>query len=97
MDFRYSIIAELLDPYLSRIERRALMRQKAGRQYEIPYSRRTRVTVEYIKKWYTAFRRFGKEGLRPQQRSDKGICRALSSEETAIFLEYYWQRYHLAG
>ena len=50
MDFRYSIIAELLNPYLSRSDRRALMRQKAGRQYEIPYSNRTRITVECIKK-----------------------------------------------
>jgi transposase len=88
MDFRYSIIAELLNPYLSRSERRAMMREKAGRRYEIPYSNRTRLTVECIKKWYATFKRFGKEGLRPKQRSDKGICRALSAEETAAFLEY---------
>ena len=88
MDFRYSIIAELLNPYLSRTERRALMREKAGRQYEIPYANRTRVSVECIKKWYAVFQRFGKEGLRPKQRSDKGICRVLSSEEAAGFLEY---------
>jgi len=88
MDFRYSIIAELLNPYLSRTERRALMREKAGRQYEIPYANRTRVSVECIKKWYAVFQRFGKEGLRPKQRSDKGICRALCSEEAAGFLEY---------
>ena len=88
MDFRYSIIAELLNPYLSRTQRRALMREKANRQYQIPYSNRTRITVECIKKWYAAFQRFGKEGLRPKQRLDKGICRALSAEETAAFLEY---------
>lgn len=88
MDFRYSIIAELLNPYLSRNDRRALMRQKAGRQYEIPYANRSRITVECIKKWYAAFQRFGKEGLRPKQRSDKGICRALPAEETSAFLEY---------
>ena len=88
MDFRYSIIAELLNPYLSRSERRALMREKANRQYEIPYSRRTWVTVGCIKKWYAAFGRFGKEGLRPKQRSDKGICRALSAEQAFAFLEY---------
>ncbi len=63
VDFRYSIIAELLNPYLSRTERRALMREKANRQYEVPYSNRTRLTVECIKKWYAAFGRFGKDGL----------------------------------
>ena len=88
MDFRYSIIAELLNPYLSRNDRKALMRQKAGRQYEIPYSNRSRITVECIKKWTSTFQRFGKEGLRPKPRSDKGICRVLSAKETSAFLEY---------
>jgi len=69
MDFRYSIIAELLNPYLSRNDRRALMRQKAERPYEIPYSNRNRITVECIKKWTRTFQRFGKEGLRPKPRS----------------------------
>jgi transposase len=88
MDFRYSIIAELLNPYLSRMERRSLMREKATRRYEIPYSNRTRVSYECIKKWYTAFQRFGKEGLRPKVRSDKGRCRVLQAEEASAFLEY---------
>ena len=88
MDFRYSIIAEMLNPYLSRSERRALMRQKAQRRYEIPYSERTRLSYDCIRKWIAAFQRFGKEGLRPKVRSDKGICRTLSAEESAAFLEY---------
>ncbi|RKX73578.1 MAG: hypothetical protein DRP87_18665 [Spirochaetes bacterium] len=97
MDFRYSIIAELLNPYLSRSERRALMREKAGRQYEIPYSNRSRITQECIKKWYASFRRFGKEGLRPKERSDKGICRALPAEEASAFLEYLEQNPQLTA
>jgi transposase InsO family protein len=87
-DFRYSIIAELLNPYLSRSERRRLMREKAGRRYEIPYSDRTRLGYDCIRKWYAAFQRFGKEGLRPNRRSDRGVCRALSGEESAALLEY---------
>ena len=88
MDFRYSIIAELLNPYLSRSERRELMREKAGRQYEIPYSNRTCISYDCIKKWYAAFGRFGKEGLRPKERSDKGVSRGIPAEEAAAFLEY---------
>jgi len=88
MDFRYSIIAELLNPYMARVERRNCMREKAKRQHEIPYSNRTRVSYECIKKWYTTFQRFGKEGLRPNARSDKGRCRVLQAEEAASFLEY---------
>jgi len=88
MDFRYSIIAELLNPYLTRVERRSLMHEKATRRYEIPYSNRTRVSYECIKKWYSTFGRFGKEGLRPKVRYDKGRCRVLAAEEAAAFLEY---------
>ncbi len=87
-DFRYSIIAELLNPYLTRAERRRLMHEKAGRRYEIPYSGRTRLGYDCIRKWYAAFQRFGKEGLRPKTRSDRGVCRALSAEESAALLEY---------
>jgi transposase len=88
MDFRYSIIAELLNPYLNRAERRALMRQKAGHRYEIPFSERTGLSTDCIRKWYAAFQRFGKEGLRPKTRSDKGQCRALAAEESSALLEY---------
>jgi putative transposase len=88
MDFRYSIIAELLNPYLSRSERRTLMRQKAKRHYEIPYSQRTTLSYGCIRRWYAAFQCFGEEGLRPKVRSDKGICRGLSAEESAAFLQY---------
>ena len=97
VDFRYSIIAELLNPYLSRSERRALMRQKAGRRYEIPYAERTGLSYDCIRKWYAAFQRFGKEGLRPQSRSDKGVCRGLSPEESAAFLEYLEQHPQLTA
>jgi transposase InsO family protein len=97
MDFRYAIIAELLNPYLSQTERRGLMREKADRQYEIPYSNRTRVSYECIRKWYTTFGRFGKEGLRPKLRSDKGICRVVSPEEQASLLQYLEQNPELTA
>jgi transposase InsO family protein len=97
MDFRYAIIAELLNPYLSPAQRRELMREKAGRQYEIPYSNRSQISYECIRKWYTSFGRFGKEGLRPKVRSDKGVCRALSPEEQAAFLQHLEQNPELTA
>ena len=66
LDFRYSIIAELLNPYLTREERRKLIRQKAKREYDIPYFRKTRITEACIKKWYTKFKEHGKGGLIPK-------------------------------
>ncbi|KKM67298.1 hypothetical protein LCGC14_1472490 [marine sediment metagenome] len=88
LDFRYSIIAELLNPYLSREERRKLIRQKAKREYEIPYSGKTTITEACIKKWYMTFRDHGKEGLTPKPRSDMGLSRVLPATEAAALLEY---------
>jgi transposase len=88
LDFRYSLIAELLNPYLTRDERRKLIRQKAKREYDIPYSEKTRITEACIKKWYTKFKEHGKEGLLPKPRSDMGLSRVLPSEEVAALLEY---------
>ena len=88
LDFRYSIIAELLNPYLTREERRKLIRQKAKREYDIPYFEKTRITEACIKKWYTKFKEHGKEGLLPKPRSDMGLSRVLPSEEVAALLEY---------
>ncbi|MFW6139336.1 MAG: helix-turn-helix domain-containing protein [Spirochaetota bacterium] len=97
MDFRYSIIAELLNPYLSRRERANLMRQKANRQYEIPYSNKTSLSAECIKKWYATFKQFGKQGLKPKPRSDRGRSRGLTPEEEAAFLEYLEQNPELTA
>ena len=97
MEFRYAIIAELLNPYLSRQERRTLMLQKAGRRYEIPFSDRTRISSECIRTWYAAYRRFGIEGLRPKVRSDKGVCRGFTAEEAAAFLAYLEQKPELTA
>jgi hypothetical protein len=87
-DFRYGVIAELLNPYVSRDERRKLIRQKAKREYEIPYSSKRRITEACIKKWYWQFKEQGKEGLIPKIRSDMGLCRVLPAEEAAALLEY---------
>jgi len=87
-DFRYSIIAELLNPYLCREERLKLIRQKANREYEIPYSIKRSITEACIRKWYRKFREYGKEGLIPKTRSDMGTCRVLPPEESAALLEY---------
>jgi putative transposase len=87
-DFRYSIIAELLNPYLGNEERRKLIRQKAKREYEIPHSSKRSITEACIRKWYRQFKEYGKEGLIPKTRSDMGSCRVLPPEESAALLEY---------
>ena len=88
LDFRYSIIAELLNPYLCRTERRKLIREKAKREYEIPHSNKRSISGDCINKWYRKFKDFGKEALAPKSRSDIGVSRVLASEEAAALTEY---------
>lgn len=87
IDFRYSVIADLLNPYLARADRRRLIRQKATLQYQIPYRAKRRITASCITKWYKAFSTRGRAGLAPKGRSDSGICRSLPPEQIAAVLE----------
>lgn len=96
-DFRYTVIAELLNPYLSREERRDLIRQKAGREYDIPHSIKKKVTPACITNWYKAFKDYGKEGLEPKGRFDKGVCRALCPQESTALLHYLEEKPELTA
>lgn len=86
-EFRYSVIAELSNPYLEHGEINALIREKAKREYRIPYSDRKRLSRGCIKKWYLKFKKYGKEGLVTKRRVDLGKCRALPEKEQAVLLE----------
>ena len=52
--FRYSLIAELANPYLKREELRTLVRQKAGREHEIPFLGKRSLTESCLRKWLAA-------------------------------------------
>ena len=47
-EFRYQLVAELANPYLSAAERRELIRQKAKVQHEVPFLGRRRYSVGCI-------------------------------------------------
>jgi len=87
-DFRYAIVAELANPYLSREQRRRLLFEKARLEYEVPRLGRRRLTVSCLRKWLRLYQRYGKEGLYPRPRCDAGTPRSLSAEEAALFLNY---------
>jgi transposase InsO family protein len=84
--FRYSLIAELANPYLKREGLRALVRQKAGREHEVPFLGKRTLTESCLRKWLAAYKTGGMEGLMPTPRRDSGTSRALSPEETALLL-----------
>jgi len=88
VDFRYSVIAELCNPYLDIRERKRLIREKAGRDYDIPFSRKNRITESCIKKWLTRYKQGGKPALEPVTRGDAGKTRCLPDKEQSILINF---------
>ena len=82
-DFRLSIVAELGNPYLSRGRLRKLIKEKAGEKYVIPYSNRTSITEPCIRRWLALYKKYGKPGLMPAERNDRGASRILNDEQQA--------------
>jgi len=87
LEFRYGVVAELANPYLDHGALKEAIAEKARRTYDIPYSRKTTITEACIRKWLSAYRKYGREGLIPKIRADQGTSRVLSAEEHAAFLE----------
>lgn len=87
-EFRYALIAELTNPYLEHGELKRLIREKSRREYEIPYSQRRSIGEECIREWLKRFRKYGKEGLLPRKRSDRGSNRSLKPEEATHLIQY---------
>lgn len=88
VEFRYGIIAELANPYLGHGELQQRIRQKATLSYDIPHSSKHRITESCIKDWLRRFRKYGKQGLLPKQRSDRGKSRVMSDQEVHVLCEY---------
>jgi len=86
-DFRYSVVAELCNPYLSDEEKKSLLKEKAARQYVIPGSIKTSISSETIRSWATKYRLRGKEGLFPKQREDRGRPRSFEDNEAQAIIE----------
>ena len=71
--FRLSVLGPLVSrEHLQRGELKRLLRELAGRDYDIPGSDRYRIGEKTIEAWYYAWRRNGIEALTPKVRSDRG-------------------------
>lgn len=80
-DFRLSIVAELGNPYLSRGKLSQLVKEKSQVKYVIPYSQRTSLSEPCIRRWLALYKKYGKPGLKPEERNDRGISRVLGDEQ----------------
>jgi len=85
-DFRYSVVGELGNPYIARGKLTELVKEKSNREYEIPYSERTTLTEGCIRSWLSQYRKYGKEGLNPKPREDKGKSRIISDEDQSAII-----------
>jgi transposase InsO family protein len=86
--FRYSVIAELTNPYLDRGALAELIRQKASREYEVPGIGRRRYTEGALRKWLATYRTHGMDGLAPKRRRDAGVPRGLNPAEAATLIRF---------
>ncbi len=75
--FRYGLIADLvrLPPATQGLYRR--LQDKAGAQYVIPGTTRTRVAAETLRDWLKRYRKGGFDALMPKVRADRGHSRGL--------------------
>jgi transposase InsO family protein len=86
--FRFGVISDFVSPArLNWGERTRLLREKCAREWQIPFSGRTRLSPATILSWIRAYERAGRtlEAIYPRSRSDRGSGRALD-EETALAL-----------
>jgi putative transposase len=91
-DFRFGIIADLVYSHASGKELARLIAEKASLTYDIPFSRKTKVTESCIRKWLAAYRVKGREVLVPKTRKDKGTCRAFADWEKELILKLLEQK-----
>lgn len=77
--FRYGLISDLVHPAAGDETRRLYerLRDRAAKSYCIPGSRRTRVAVETLRDWLSAYKAGGFDALRPKVRADVGHARAI--------------------
>jgi putative transposase len=80
--FRFSIIGEIVASNLDPGEQERLIREKARRKWQIPFSSRTRVSRSTILRWIRQYRQSGGkiESLYPDDRNDRGKARAIDDE-----------------
>ena len=86
--FRFGLIFPLLDERLQWGETTCMMREICGKDHDIPFSTKTRISIPTLYSWMKAYKgNRNIEDIYPKDRSDKGFHRKLSLEtEKALLL-----------
>lgn len=87
--FRFGVISDFVSPTrLHWGERARLLKEKCARQWQIPFSQRTRLSPGTVRSWIRAYEKNGQrlEALYPHSRTDRGQARALDPETTVALI-----------
>ena len=83
--FRLAVLGPLVSrEHLGHGELKRLIRELAGRDYDIPGTDRYRIGEKSIEAWYYAWRRNGIEALTPKVRSDRGQSKLPAAIQAAL-------------
>jgi putative transposase len=78
--FRYGLVAPLVIEVLPHGELSRRARDISSRQYDIPYSKRTSLSLDTLLHWAARYRQGGFEALAPQPRQDRGQSRVITPQ-----------------
>ena len=84
--FRYGLIADLVNLPPGTPGIGARLRAKAGKDYVIPGTVRTRVAAETMRHWLTLHRQGGFDALYPKHRGDRGRARRMPPDVTELLI-----------
>jgi len=76
--FRLAILGDLVHANLRRGELRLALSKKSKELWLCPDGKERKLAVKTMQAWYYRYRQYGFDGLLPKERSDKGVCRAIS-------------------
>lgn len=95
--FRYALIAPLVLEMLPRGELTRRAEEIAARNYEIPYSQRTTLSVDTLLDWALCYRRGGFPALAPKLRCDRGQSRVVPPQLAELIERLKRENPHRTG
>jgi transposase InsO family protein len=95
--FRYGLIAPLVLETLPRGEVTRRAQEIASRHYEIPFSKRTTVSVDTLLHWAVRYRHGGFEALAPKPRQDRGQSRSITPQLATLIERLKRENPHRTG
>jgi len=85
--FRFAVLGDLVHAHLGRGALRRALEKKSKELWVCPHGGPRRIAAKTIEAWLYAYRKHGLDGLFPQERSDKGTCKAIPEELQILILD----------